>query len=75
MRCFRSLRRKRKIEFFDSRKKAQDVRREEVRRMGGARARPVWFPAELEVEDAMVILDTYHTYHTIMLYVDSKFLS
>ena len=43
--------------------------------MGGARARPVWFPAELEVEDAMVILDTYHTYHTIMLYVDSKYLS
>ncbi len=30
MRCFRSLRRKQKFEFFDSRKKAQDVRREEV---------------------------------------------
>jgi len=30
MRCFRSLRRKQKIEFFDSRKKAQDVRQEEV---------------------------------------------
>ena len=31
MRCFRLLRRKQKVEFFDSRKKAQDVRQEEVR--------------------------------------------
>ena len=30
MRCFHSLRRKRKNEFFDSRKKAQDVRWEVV---------------------------------------------